>query len=187
MSRAFGVRQVLFPTDFSDVSRRAGRTAVAIAETFGARIHVLHVVPPVTDPTPAQEALPDALAELATDPAPVVATVTGLPAREIVRYARGHGIDLVVMGTHGRTGFSHALLGSVAEAVVRRAPCPVLTIPARAPEEVPAPSGSEPVPARCVACQKPSEDLICAACRALIRGEALERKRKEERPGTAEG
>jgi nucleotide-binding universal stress UspA family protein len=182
VSRAFVVRQVLFPTDFSDVSRRAGRTAVAVAETFGARIHVLHVVPPVTDPTPAREALPDALAELATDPAPVVATVTGLPAREIVRYARGHGIDLVVMGTHGRTGFSHALLGSVAEAVVRRAPCPVLTIPAGTPEEgLAAPGFPEPAPARCVACQKASEDLICAACRALIRGEALERKRMEER------
>jgi nucleotide-binding universal stress UspA family protein len=59
----------------------------------------------------------------------------GLPADEIVRYAREAGADLIVMGTHGRSGWRHALLGSVAEKVVRRARCPVLTVgPPRAEE-----------------------------------------------------
>jgi nucleotide-binding universal stress UspA family protein len=54
--------------------------------------------------------------------------VIGTPAGSIVEYASGHGIDLIVMGTHGRGGMSHLLMGSVAERVVRTAPCPVLTV-----------------------------------------------------------
>jgi nucleotide-binding universal stress UspA family protein len=62
--------------------------------------------------------------------APSVAATTaiGEPAVEIVGYAKEHGIDLLVLGTHGRTGLEHALMGSVAERVVRRARCPVLTV-----------------------------------------------------------
>jgi hypothetical protein len=91
------------------------------------------------------------------------------------------------MGTHGRTGFSHVLLGSVAEAVVRGAPCPVLTVPpvplsASAPAPVPSPSLG-----RCIVCAQLSPELICANCRARIRGEALERKWNEERAGRTAG
>jgi nucleotide-binding universal stress UspA family protein len=55
-------------------------------------------------------------------------TVWGDPATEILKYARDHGIDLIICGTHGRSGFDRFALGSVAEAVVRKAPCPVLTV-----------------------------------------------------------
>ena len=57
----------------------------------------------------------------------VTATVAW-PYAEILRYANEHGVDLIVMGTHGRSGVSHVLLGSIAEKIVRRAPCPVLTV-----------------------------------------------------------
>jgi nucleotide-binding universal stress UspA family protein len=122
------LRQILFATDYSDVSANAGVTAAQLARRFGARLHVVHVVPPVTDPGPA-DALAAAIGRLGSDLDAVTAVLTGPPAREIVQYARRQHVDLIVMGTHGRTGVSRALLGSVAEAVVRRAPCRVLTVP----------------------------------------------------------
>ena len=61
-------------------------------------------------------------------------TITGRAAPEIVAYAKKTGADLIVMGTHGRSGFQHALLGSVAERVVHHSPCPVLVVPAPRPE-----------------------------------------------------
>jgi K+-sensing histidine kinase KdpD len=82
----------------------------------------------VTDPGPA-DALPAAVAALGSGVDVVSAILSGPPARAIVGYARRHHVDLIVMGTHGRTGVSRAVLGSVAEAVVRRAPCRVLTVP----------------------------------------------------------
>lgn len=134
------VREILFPTDYSDISANAGRTAAQIARHFGARLHVMHVVPPVTDPGPA-DALPRAIADLdpGVDVVPVL--TNGRPAREIAAYARRHRIDLIVMGTHSRTGVSRALLGSVAEGVVRRVPCPVLTVPAASGSGTPPLSG----------------------------------------------
>ena len=167
--------QILFPTDYSEVSAAAGRAAAELARHFKARLHVVHVVPPVTDPGPA-ESLPSAVADLGRGLDVVSSVVHGRPAREIVAYAARHGIGMIVMGTHGRTGVSRALLGSVAESVVRRAGCPVLTVPA--------PIGSaalEPKPRgvgeSCVACGAPSEDLICEACRAAIRGDAVPGRR----------
>jgi nucleotide-binding universal stress UspA family protein len=163
------VRQILFPTDYSDISRVAGRTAAQLARHFDARLHVVHVVPPVTYPGPG-EALSTAIADLGPHVDVVTAIVNGRPAREIVDYTAQHDIDLVVMGTHGRTGVSRALLGSVAEAVVRRAPCPVLTVPAAR-----LPLGDDrPLPAEdpCVVCGDLSDELICDACRSLIRNEA---------------
>lgn len=182
MTSTYSVKQILFPSDFSDVSRRAGRTATDLARHFGARLHVLHVVPPVTDPTTMPRALENAVAELRQGIDVVGATANGIPARQIVEYARRAGIDLIVMGTHGRTGFSRALLGSVAEAVVRRAPCQVLTVPAGIEERAAAPAPAA-VAQVCVVCGKPSHDLICEPCRALIRGEALERKFGDEHAG----
>lgn len=175
-------RQVLVAVDFSEASERALGVAREYAVAFGARLHLLHVVPPTTDPVP-QPRLEALAAGLAGAVPVTTAVASGLPAAQIVRYAARNGIDLIVLGTHGRTGFSRALLGSVAEAVVRTAPCPVLTVPAQAP--APAPEAPAPAaPRRCLVCARPTEDdLICAACRALIRGEALERKHDEERAG----
>jgi nucleotide-binding universal stress UspA family protein len=187
MTTALTFRHVLFATDFSEASRLAGRTAAELARHFGARLHVLHVVPPVTDPTPAPEALRAAAAELGADLSVVTAVASGRVASQIVNYARRHAVDLIVLGTHGRTGVSHAILGSVAEAVMRRASCRVLTVPAAAASTAGAPVVvvDEVVETMsCAVCAGPSQDdLICAACRARIRGEALERKRGEERAG----
>jgi nucleotide-binding universal stress UspA family protein len=124
------VRNVLFATDFSDASRLAGESAAAFARHFGARLHVLHVVPPVTDPTRAPAALRAAAAEVERGLTVVTAIASGRVVRHIADYARRNAIDLIVIGTHGRTGVSHALLGSVAEVVTRRAGCRVLTVPA---------------------------------------------------------
>lgn len=163
------VRQIVFPTDYSDISANAGRTAAQLARHFGARLHVVHVVPPVTDPGP-PEALPTAVAKLGAGIDTITAIMLGRPAQAIVEYAMRHDAEMIVMGTHGRTGVSRALLGSVAEAVVRRAPCLVLTVPAgvgvNRSAQVP------PRDAPCIVCGEPSPDLICAACRGLIRDEA---------------
>lgn len=186
MATALSLRNVLFTTDFSDASRPAGRIAADIARHFGARLHVLHVVPPITDPTPAPAGLRAAAAELDAGSPVVTAVASGRPASEIVKYARRNVIELIVLGTHGRTGVSRALLGSVADAVTRRAGCPVLTVPAVSTRARGAAALDDEVQetTSCVVCGGPSQgDLICEPCRAKIRGEALERKRAEERPG----
>jgi Universal stress protein family len=101
-----------------------------------------------------------------------------------VDYARRNTVDLVVLGTHGRTGVSRAVLGSVAEAVIRRARCRVLTVPATLPPAAVPPEDVEETTAFCAVCRAVSrDDLICETCRAKIRGEALERKLREERAG----
>lgn len=186
-ARSFAIREILFPTDFSDASRLAGTTAADLAREFAARLHILHVVPPVTDPTPAPANLRAVAEALGHGLAPVTAITSGLVSRQIIAYVRKNAIDLVVMGTHGRTGVSRALLGSVAEAVVRHAPCRVLTVPAEfpAPAAVRMREGPEgPETTSCAVCGAATrEELICEPCRAKIRGEALERKLKEERVG----
>ena len=126
------IRQILFPTDYSDASRAAGHLAAELARHFKATLHVVHVVPPVTDPGPAGT-MTSVVAELESDVDFVTAVVLGRIAPEIVSYAGRHDIDMIVMGTRGRDSVSRAVLGSVAEAVVRRASCPVLTVP-RKPE-----------------------------------------------------
>ena len=175
------IRRILFPTDFSDASNVAGRAAVALARQVGANLTILYVVPPVTDPAPSA-GLGALAAELAPGMAVKTETVSGIPARKIAEYARRQGTDLIVMGSHGRTGLSRALLGSVAEAVVRRSPCPVLIVPTT-PAEAELVAEPPEAAASCVVCRRPSVDLICEPCRVRIRGEALERKRREERPG----
>ena len=180
------VHDVLFATDFSDASRLAGESAAAFARHFGARLHVLHVAPPVTDPTPAPAALRAVAAELETGLSIVTAIAAGRPARQIVDYARRNAIDLIVIGTHGRTGVSHALLGSVAEAVTRRARCRVLTVPASIPEAPPSTTRivATEAPTTCRVCGAETPDeLICEGCRARIRGEALDHKLRAERAG----
>jgi universal stress protein A len=163
------IRQIVFPTDYSDISANAGRTAAQLAWHFGARLHVVHVVPPVTDPGP-PEALPAAVAKLGAGIDTVTAIMTGRPAPAIVEYATRHDTDMIVIGAHGRTGVSRALLGSVAEAVIRRAPCLVLTVPAGV--SVNQSDDGSPRDEPCVVCGEPSPDLICTTCRGLIRDEA---------------
>lgn len=177
------VRHILLATDFSASSDAALRVARDYARHFGARLHILHVVRPGEEPT-----VPPPLSKLAQDLGSNLSTRTavesGSPASEIVRYAERHGVDLIVVGTHGRTGVTRALLGSVAERVVRTAPCPVLSVPREPRGPVAVEAAALPtVLQRCLVCGAPSEDLICEPCRARIRGEALARKLREERAG----
>lgn len=180
------LNEILFPTDFSPASEAAGRIAREMAVEAGARLHVLHVVPPVTDPSLPAEHLAGAARSLADGLRVETVLLSGWAGRNIVDYAREKRIDLIVVGTHGRTGITHALLGSVAETVIRLAPCLVLTVPASVIAErsaAPAVPTSAAAPRPCLVCAKAGEDLICEGCRMRIRGEALEQKRDAERPG----
>ena len=145
------------------------------------------MVPPVTDPSLPAEHLARAGRALADGLRVETALLSGWAGRNIVDYAREKRIDLIVVGTHGRTGISHAILGSVAETVVRLAPCLVLTVPASLLEERGAVHVAQIVaavsPRPCLVCDKASDELICEGCRTRIRGEALEQKRDAERPG----
>ena len=141
------IKRILVPTDFSAPSTEATAWAAELAGRFGAGITLVHVYQPVSMILPEgfvlksvdeiaslmsalNTALKEAREQLA-NVAPAVAVdsvlLEGAPFAEIVRHAREHHFDLIVIGTHGRTGLRHALLGSVAEKVVRKAPCPVLT------------------------------------------------------------
>lgn len=178
------IQQVLLPTDFSSAAAAAADVARAMAGDLRARMHVVHVVPPLTDPVYEAERLERETARLGISCES--ALLRGRPAAEVLRYAREHGIDLIVVGTHGRTGLSHLLLGSVAEEIVRLAPCLVLSVPAAfaLPEaERPAPAATLPARRRCVVCAGESDEFICEACRARIRGKVLVRRLEAERPG----
>lgn len=143
------IQRILFPYDFSELSLHGLRYARSFAEAFEAELHVQHVLDeafqywmamgPNSVPVgpPPEELLAASQKEMAkfveqhlSEVAfPVKTEVCiGRPFMEIVRYAREHEIDLIVLGTHGRGGLKQVLLGSVAERVVRKAPCPVLTI-----------------------------------------------------------
>jgi nucleotide-binding universal stress UspA family protein len=140
-------KKICCPIDFSGTARAAMEVAVDLAKRFGAELELLHAypIPGYTFPDGSVVASPkmmqdlDAQAQRHLDEwraiaeglgAPRVATAkaVGEPATEIVAHAREGGVDLLVMGTHGRTGLEHALLGSIAERVIRRAACPVLTV-----------------------------------------------------------
>jgi nucleotide-binding universal stress UspA family protein len=179
------VDDVLLATDFSPGSDNAAIAASDYARTMGARLHVLHVASAMR----AAEAATERLAELTLTltGVPVEAHVqTGRPADRIVKYAEARDVRLIVLGRHGRTGFTRALLGSVAEEVARRAPCPVLTVPcAKARAAVAAPpvqdASSGRVTRRCLVCAMVSDELICESCRARIRGQALQQKWNDQR------
>jgi nucleotide-binding universal stress UspA family protein len=135
--------RILVPTDFSPQSDAALEYARTLATTFGATLHVFHVLPNlfmravVSDPRDLEAAALHQLADrLASGnhagfEARVAVERSDDPGDEIVTYAQTNGIDLIVIGTHGRTGVAHALMGSVAEKVMRTAPCPVLTVGAK--------------------------------------------------------
>lgn len=142
------IREILVPTDFSRASKRALQYACEMAEALGASLHVLHVVenpyvpggymqhypPPASfDDTIEGEVKKQLDAALTAEERakyhPVLAHRTGLPPQEILGYLRDHpAIGLVVMATHGRGGVRRFVMGSVADQVVRTAPCPVLTL-----------------------------------------------------------
>ena len=142
------LNRVLVPTDFSEFSRLAVTYACAMAERFGAQLHVLHVVPDPAMLVPeaavfSVESMQAQSDRLVTDAQkllrqipegsqgsqPVIRDVrVGAAFLEIIDYAKSQDIDLIVIGTHGRSGLSHILMGSVAERVVRAAPCPVLSV-----------------------------------------------------------
>jgi universal stress protein A len=175
---------VLFPTDFSRASERAGLLAGEMTREWGTELHIVHVVPPVTNPGASSDLLRHLAARLDESPRVQTALLSGRVAHQIVQYARDKSIGIIVLGTHGRTGVSHAILGSVAESVVRRAPCPVLTVPAAGGAETSPTRAIEPALAHtCIVCARATEDLVCEDCRTRIRAEALERKTGAERPG----
>ena len=138
-----GIKQVLLATDFSEASEHALELAQTFASSFGATLHLVHVIPdPYAQPWSVEatgSAIPDLLKKWETEagarleelkPAGIEGQTVvrvGNPFHEIVEYAKEQGIDLIVIGTHGRGAIGHMLLGSVAEKVVRKAPCPVLT------------------------------------------------------------
>ena len=142
------IRAILALTDFSAHAESALRYACGLAERFGATLHILHVlsdvVPVGPDPMIAPILPPDYYSESESQsrealakvlkpewgkPAAIVTAVNwGSPVEVVVDYAQKSHVDLIVIATHGRTGLSHVLLGSVAEKIVREAPCPVLTI-----------------------------------------------------------
>lgn len=132
------MHNVLVPTDGSEGSMRAAEQAAALSAPFEATVHGLTVIPPVTRRdrlrTDPQEVAETALTDLETVVQEagleyVSETRRGAAHRQIVKYADEHDVDLIVMGTHGRSGIDHALIGSVAERTVRSSNVPVLTVP----------------------------------------------------------
>ncbi len=185
-SRTIAFREILAATDFSKCSDQASDVALALSQHFGARLHILHVISNASD----ERVVKGRLHALMTQGAPGVEVVkavsVGQATSEILKYAERERIDLIVLGTHGRTGLARALRGSVAEAVVREAPCQVLTIGPKAEtiEHATAPAQVPAIPAsHCLVCAKPSQQMICDLCKAHIQGEAIECKRRDEQAG----
>lgn len=143
------LKKILVPTDFGEAADAALNYARALARNFGASIDVLHVAEDISTrmfagevyvamPQTLQQDVQDAarkqlearLVDNDPDPLPVrpVVIVSNAPAVSVVNYAQETGADLIVMGTHGRGPMAHLFMGSVAERVVRLAPCPVLVV-----------------------------------------------------------
>ena len=128
--------RILVPTDFSKTANKAFRYACTLSKTTGASLIALHVIAPVYYLEPADAAALVRESRAAAQkqfgrlkPSPARAMIeTGIPHEVIAETARTVGADLIVMGTHGRSGLNRLMIGSVAENVVRHAPCPVLTV-----------------------------------------------------------
>jgi nucleotide-binding universal stress UspA family protein len=138
----YSVRRILVPVDFSASAGEALRFAHSLASALGASIEVLHVMDPSGtmldrvadrpsggDPAAAEALLSEFVAAVEPGPVPVATRIAqGEPHDRIVSLASDDNFDLIVMGTQGRTGRPQALVGSVAESVVRTSSCPVLTV-----------------------------------------------------------
>jgi nucleotide-binding universal stress UspA family protein len=135
------IRTILHPTDFSEYSDYAFRLACALARDYGARLVVLHVTTPLTvvysdgiippEPVPCRDEAREKLDQMQAADADVRTEhmlADGDAATEILRVAASAKADVILMGTHGRTGLGRLLMGSVAENVLRKAPCPVVTV-----------------------------------------------------------
>lgn len=139
------IKKILVPTDFSEQGKTALMYAVAFADQFGAAVDLLHVMEPVPPGAllsyvslndlkkgmkeEAEKNMDELNTEWADYAFPVKKMVIeGHPFVEIIKHAKESNADMIVMGTHGRGAIAHMLLGSVAEKVVRKAPCPVLTV-----------------------------------------------------------
>jgi len=141
------IKKILCPVDFSESSEHALRYALAFAAAYDAELEVMHVVempflpaystagmPELNVPVERiQQQFREQLDQLVERYRTTYAKITGrtsvgTPFLEIIREARSGQFDLIVVGTHGRTGLRHMLIGSVAEKLVRKAPCPVLTV-----------------------------------------------------------
>jgi len=141
------IKKILFATDFSEGSSVALPYAVDMAKQYGAKLYLVHVIYDVTKTTgwyvphvPLEEIYKDmekrAREEIERFSAEALGgysslehvILKGVPYEEIVRFTGENGIDLIVLGTHGRKGIDRVLFGSTAEQIVRNAPCPVLTV-----------------------------------------------------------
>lgn len=146
-SAAIDLKRILVPIDFSRLSQKVVHYATRLAEQFGAALQLLHVVEPEIPPafdgymiapppisTCASNGYANRLSRLASSIGHAevshVETIvrSGLAAFEIVEAAKELDVDLIVIGTHGYTGWKHFAIGSTAERVVRGAPCPVLVV-----------------------------------------------------------
>ncbi len=141
------IKKILFPTDFSDNSNYAFDYALDLSRKFGARLYILHVIHELIDTTGyyipnisldqlqgdlvkgAEEMMGKFIKEKTGDFSDYeTMNIIGLPHLEVLNIAKDKDIDMIVMGTHGRSGIDRVLFGSVAEKVVKKAPCPVLTV-----------------------------------------------------------
>lgn len=154
--QSFSVRRITLPTDFSDPSRSALEWALVVARQFGASLHLVHVLPeslvaapvnpviptgPIPSPPTSAQELIEAVQprmnqlvvrcrELAVPTESQIVHQVGEPLyRPLVDAALANGSDIIVVGTHGRSGLKRFLLGSVAEGVMRHSPIPVLAVP----------------------------------------------------------
>ena len=139
-------KKILCPVDLSEFTDEILYYAEIIAKRFDSELHLIHVIPNLSYFTPYESFLtPENLVaierniegEVGKDFDKITKKLdfpfkriikTGVTSVEIIDYIKQQGIDLVVMGTHGRSGIEHILIGSVAEKVVRKSPCPVLTV-----------------------------------------------------------
>jgi nucleotide-binding universal stress UspA family protein len=141
------LKTILFPTDFSETSQEAARYAISFAREFKAKVFVLHVVNEkifTESSMPRVVSVEEMEREMTEEARKRLKTLVpaeeaegldwetvirqGEPFIEIIRFAKDQDVDLIVIGTHGRSGFEHIIFGSTAEKVVRKAPCPVLSV-----------------------------------------------------------
>ena len=141
------IKTILFPTDFSNGARAAMDSALSLAKDYNAKLILLYVIQDISIAEwyiPSSISAADFTEEMKTSAGKEMEkwaaeakarvkdveqmVVHGVPFVEIIRTAKEKNADLVVIGTHGRTGIDHMLFGSTAEKVVRKSPCPVLTV-----------------------------------------------------------
>jgi nucleotide-binding universal stress UspA family protein len=208
------VEKIILPFDFSECSRQALNYAISFAKQFNAKILLLHVmalspyVPEIaisieSDQVGLKKKLDEKVrGEVLKIQEQGIETegfcIIGEPHTEIIEFAVKEHADMIIMGTHGRTGLTHILLGSTAERVIERAPCPVLTLKLgniagpkfttkmavlAQPEPVRIPQQALKSLGTCHVCSEPAEDIICDSCKAHIQAEAFEQKTKIEKAG----